>query len=52
MRIVAHNNLAAYWVRHPETMLALRNWEQFVRRAEWRTMQQIAEDLRGKDSQR
>jgi mRNA interferase HigB len=48
--IVSHNTLASYWRRHPETMIPLRQWEQLVSRAEWRTMQEVANDLPGAKS--
>lgn len=47
VRIVAHHNLAAYWLRHPETALGLRYWEQLVRKAKWRAMHQVLDDIGG-----
>lgn len=47
MWIVSHNTLVAYWTRHPETKVPLRQWEQVVETAEWRTMQDVIDGLNG-----
>ena len=41
MRIVAQNNLQAFWTRHPETEPALRLWLGVARGAEWTSMADV-----------
>lgn len=47
MRIVAQSNLQAFWIRHPETKLALAQWAALVQAADWRTSQEVAHGIGG-----
>jgi mRNA interferase HigB len=47
MWVVSHNTLAAYWQRHPETRIPLRQWEELATTATWRTMQDVIAAIGG-----
>jgi len=41
MRVIARNNLVAFWTKHPETRTPLERWFKLVRAARWTSTDEI-----------
>ncbi len=41
MRVIAHGNLVAYWMRHPKSQAGLQNWYETIRGSRFESMHEI-----------
>lgn len=50
MRIIAHRALVLFYIKHPESKLALEMWYDIVKYAEWENFADMKKDFNSADN--